>query len=52
MKKRVCAYCEYLLKLPFSDELVCSNEESEYADCPVDNPDKDTCDEFCESEVE
>lgn len=44
--KEVCATCKWLDHLPFSDELVCMNEESEYADCPTDYPDRDTCSEW------
>lgn len=44
--KQVCATCKWLDTLPFADEWVCTNEESEYADCPCDYPDKDTCSEW------
>lgn len=48
--KRVCTTCRWLAELPFSDEFVCINEESEYADCPTDYPDNDTCPEWEERE--
>lgn len=44
--KQVCATCKWLDTLPFADEWVCTNEESEYADCPCDYPEKDTCSEW------
>ena len=47
---RVCANCKWLENLPFSSEFVCGNGNSEYADCPCDDPNSDTCDEFCERE--
>lgn len=46
MKDQVCANCKWLDNLPFADEWVCTNDNSEYADCPCDYPDKDTCEEW------
>ena len=43
---KVCANCRWLENLPFSDEYICANEESEYADCPTNYPNKNTCDEW------
>lgn len=42
--KNACRTCRWFAKLPFSDEGICVNEESIYADCPCDDPDNDTCD--------
>lgn len=42
--KRVCRTCRWFENLPFADEGVCTNEESEYADCSCDDPENDTCD--------
>lgn len=44
--KEVCATCKYLEKLPFTDEFVCVCEDSEYADCPTDYPQNDSCPEW------
>lgn len=46
MEDQVCANCRWLENLPFADEWVCTNDASEYADCPCDYPDKDTCEEW------
>lgn len=48
--KEVCATCKWLEELPFSNEFVCTCDESEYADCPSDNPEKDTCEEWTDRE--
>lgn len=45
-KKHTCSNCKWLKELPFSNEFVCTNDGSEYADCPSDNPENDTCDEW------
>ena len=47
--KQVCATCRWLEYIPFG-EGVCANEDSEYADCPCDNPENDTCDYWEEKE--
>ena len=44
--KKTCSNCKWLKGVPFSDELFCTNGESEYADCPTEQPEKDTCDEW------
>lgn len=44
--KEVCANCRWLESLPFSDECICGCDESEYADCPCDYPENDTCAEW------
>lgn len=43
-----CKDCRYFKELPFADEYVCCNEESEYADCKCE-PD-DYCDEWEEED--
>lgn len=48
--KEVCANCKWYENVPFSDERICACEDSDFADCPCDNPLKDTCDEFTERE--
>ena len=45
-KKHTCSNCKYLAELPFSNEYTCMNDNSEYADCPSDYPENDTCDEW------
>ena len=47
---KVCLTCKYLEEVPFSDELFCGNENSDYADCPTNYPSKDTCPEWEERE--
>lgn len=44
--KQTCSNCKWLKELPFSDEWVCTCDESEYADCPTDYPENDTCEEW------
>ncbi len=51
-EQRVCATCKWLEQLPFADEYVCTNEKSEYAECPTDYPEKDTCPEWTSREEE
>ena len=46
VKDRVCAYCKWFENLPFADEGFCKNENSEFADCPCDDPSTDTCEEW------
>lgn len=45
-EKHTCSNCIWLKELPFSNEFTCTNEGSEFADCPSDNPESDTCDEW------
>ena len=44
--KQACANCRWYEELPFADEFLCTNENSDYADCPSDNPEQDTCEYF------
>ena len=44
--KHNCATCKYAEDLPFANELICMNENSNFADCPCDYPEKDTCSEW------
>ena len=44
--KQTCSNCKWLKELPFSDEFICENENSDYADCPCES--NDYCDEFVE----
>lgn len=46
MEEKVCSNCRWYEELPFADEGVCVNPNSEYADCPTDYPDNDTCEEW------
>ena len=39
-----CLTCRYLEALPFSDENLCGNPNSDYADCPC--AENDTCNEW------
>ena len=50
MKERpeICKFCKYYEELPFTDEYLCTCEESDYADCPCES--KDTCVEWEERE--
>ena len=48
--KRVCSNCKWLEHIVFSSDFVCTNENSDYADCPCEEIDTDTCDEFEERE--
>ena len=45
-EKHTCSNCKWLAELPFSNEYTCMNDKSEYADCPSDYPENDTCDEW------
>lgn len=45
-ERKVCANCKWLEQLPFADEYICTNGESEFADCPTDFPENDFCDEW------
>lgn len=45
-EKHTCSNCKWCENLPFADEYVCGNAESDYSDCPSDYPDKDTCDKW------
>lgn len=44
--KRVCSNCKWLEHIPFSGDYICTNENSDYADCPCEEIDTDTCNEF------
>ena len=44
MNPETCKFCKYYGDLPFSDEFICENPNSDYADCPC-SPD-DTCSEW------
>lgn len=45
-KEHVCKNCKWLEDLPFSNEYICTNDNSQYADCPSDYPENDTCEEW------
>ena len=45
-EKHTCSNCKWCENLPFADEYVCGNADSDYSDCPSDYPDKDTCDKW------
>lgn len=49
-EKKTCSTCSYLEELPFSDEYLCGNPNSEYADCPCSKD--DTCEEWCGKDEE
>lgn len=44
MEDQVCANCRWRENLPFSDEWICTNGNSDYADCPCEY--NDTCEEW------
>jgi hypothetical protein len=39
-----CKNCKYCEELPFADEFICTNPNSEFAECPCEP--NDTCDEW------
>ena len=48
MEVRNCSNCRWGENLPFTNEITCMNENSDYADCPCKA--KDTCVEWEERE--
>lgn len=48
--EKTCITCKYLGEVPYSDELFCECANSQYADCRIEKPHSDTCEEWEERE--
>ena len=46
MEKKACIDCKWYDVLPFADEGICTNPNSEYADCPCESPDEENCEDW------